>query len=125
MPSVKQLQAFARSKARMVTKKPVVLKVVKNIPNAHLNPQTHRPDTIMRNTCTSKGCEIDIKKSYFKHHGMKSLKQGVCHEVAHCVVRGKHDARFRKVAMRLGADKMHAKAYWESTKRNSTGVWRI
>jgi len=124
-PSVSQLQSFARMKARQVTNKPVVLKVMKNIPNSHLNPQTHRPDTIMRNTCTSKGCEIDIKQGYFKHHSEKALEMGVDHELAHCVVPGSHNAKFKRVAARLGADKMHQKAYWEAQKRNSTGVWRI
>ena len=124
-PSVAQLQSFARMKARQVTKKPVVLKVMKTIPYSHLNPQTHRPDTIMRNTCTKKGCEIDVKKSYFDHHSAKTIKMGICHEVAHCAVPGAHNAKFKRIARRLGADKMHQKAYWEATKRNDAGVWRI
>ena len=126
-----QLRAYAQAKQRKISNLPVKVNVVKQIPNSHLNPQTGRPDTVMRhykNTFVpynkhqkphTQSYEIAIREDYFKHHrgfkaGQEAMKAGISHEIAHAVVPGGHNAKFRAVARKLGADEKHTHANWDA-----------
>ena len=125
-----QIREYARLKTKQVTNKPMNVDIVPKIKNPHIDPQTGKPDTVIRSYTTKhfpydkkkkpfvRFHSIEIRKDYYekyKNHPTE-LKSAISHEVAHVVVPNSHNARFKQVAKKLGADKLHEEAYWNKSK---------
>jgi len=120
MPKItfNELRQFAKTKAKKVTKVPVKLVladtfsgkkdvVARSYKIEFVPDDPKKPPVVVSR-------EIALKRAYYNMHRTKpaELKNAVIHEIAHSVSE-KHDAKFRKAAKELGADKNHQKAVWE------------
>ena len=127
MVTLKQLRRYAADKGKQVMKIKPEIYLVDRIKNSHINPKTKQPDTVLRSykyiftpedkrkKPYMKGYQIEISKRYYEKYKNrpKELKSAISHELAHVIVPIVHNARFRKVARRLGSDKTHLKANWD------------
>jgi hypothetical protein len=123
-----QIREYARLKTKMVTNKPMKVNIVSKIKNSSVD-SSGKPDTVMRSYRTVhypydkkkkpfiRFHSIEIRKDYYeryKNHPTE-LKAAISHEVAHVVVPHGHNEKFKAVAKKLGADKVHEKAYWHNS----------